>query len=631
MTDKKLNNLFSLLNEGRYQTAEALAAEMKVSEKTIRSYLKRLNDELENHGACIVSKYGAGYCLLVKDRECFQEYQKRYFDGQVKLPDTSEERIEYLIKMLLTEKGYVRLEDLSERLYISTRTLATDLKEVEKCFHEYGLILERKPYYGIRLTGDEFSVRLCMAKYTGKMAGLMAEGEHILGVIGGCIKRSLKEENFHLSDIAFQNLAVHIYIAVMRMEERCYVSSERKAAGIPEQAEYRIAYRILDELRQTLGIDFPESEVEYLAIHLAGKKTNSDPEKNLVISYETDKLVSDMLNRIFDAYQFDFRDDLELRMMLCQHMEPLKIRLKYDMKLKNPLLHDIRERFSLAYAMAEEASSLLVTCYHKKISEDEIGYLALSIALALERQKDEVVKKNILLVCSTGQGSARLLAYKYQAEFGDYINTVRTCEVNQIHKVNFDTIDYVFTTVPITDPIPVPILEVQYFLEPEDIRIIKKVLTNKDQSSIDQYYGKELFLPHLNMETKEEVLRYLCGYAETQLKVESGLYELVLERERMARTEFGNWVAMPHPMKAVARETKVVVGILDRPILWGENKVQVIFLVCIENRKNVDLQKFYDVTANFLMDERCIHELIKNQDYSKFIARLKDIEMKRED
>ena len=203
--------------------------------------------------------------------------------------------------------------------------------------------------------------------------------------------------------------------------------------------------------------------------------------------------------------------------------------------------------------------------------------------------------------------------------------------MNQIHKVNFDTIDYVFTTVPITDPIPVPILEVQYFLEPEDIRIIKKVLTNKDQSSIDQYYGKELFLPHLNMETKEEVLRYLCGYAETQLKVESGLYELVLERERMARTEFGNWVAMPHPMKAVARETKVVVGILDRPILWGENKVQVIFLVCIENRKNVDLQKFYDVTANFLMDERCIHELIKNQDYSKFIARLKDIEMKRED
>ena len=74
-----------------------------------------------------------------------------------------------------------------------------------------------------------------------------------------------------------------------------------------------------------------------------------------------------------------------------------------------------------------------------------------------------------------------------------------------------------------------------------------------------------------------------------------------------------------------------MVGILDRPILWGENKVQVIFLVCIENRKNVDLQKFYDVTANFLMDERCIHELIKNQDYSKFIARLKDIEMKRED
>ena len=80
------------------------------------------------------------------------------------------------------------------------------------------------------------------------------------------------------------------------------------------------------------------------------------------------------------------------------------------------------------------------------IKEDEIGYIAVSFALALERQKaKEWAPKNILIVCASGKGSAQLLAYRYQQKFGKNLGRVQTCDVIGLRSVNFSKIDYVFS------------------------------------------------------------------------------------------------------------------------------------------------------------------------------------------
>ncbi|QWU06985.1 helix-turn-helix domain-containing protein [Heyndrickxia coagulans] len=43
-----------------------------------------------------------------------------------------EERVKYILKRLLLEKEYVRLEDLEADMYVSKSTLHTDLKKVRK-------------------------------------------------------------------------------------------------------------------------------------------------------------------------------------------------------------------------------------------------------------------------------------------------------------------------------------------------------------------------------------------------------------------------------------------------------------------------------------------------------------------
>ena len=70
--------------------------------------------------------------------------------------------------------------------------------------------------------------------------------------------------------------------------------------------------------------------------------------------------------------------------------------------MKNPILQDIKREYPLAYEMATQACSVLQDVSPNPIKEDEIGYIAVSFALALERQKaKEWAPKNILIVCAS--------------------------------------------------------------------------------------------------------------------------------------------------------------------------------------------------------------------------------------
>ena len=617
MRDQRQETLLKLLQTNAYVTAERLGASLNVSEKTVRNLMKSLAEDLSGHGAYVEAKSRLGYRLVIEAPGLFQNFLESFSSDSAfrQIPNTSEERIEYLLGCLLEADDYLKMDDLSDRLYVSKKTLAADMKEVERILGDYHLSLARKPYYGIRVEGKEFDLRLCIAHHgrRGRFAHLLESdtGEkQELNRIAACTAKCLKEFDFSLSDVAFQNLIVHLYVAMERVREDCYVPFEDKQLEkLKKRKEFLVAQELVRQLNEQTNTEFSESEVGYVTIHLAGKMSYEGGEQegeNLVISPEISAIADEMV--------------------LCQHLVPLKIRIEYDMALENPIRENIMEHFPMAYAMARQAVSVISRTYGKKLSEDEVAYFALPFALALERQKTQIVKKNILLVCSSGKGSAELLRYKYKRELGEYLNRIETCEVNKIDRVDFKDIDYVFTTVPIPVKIPVPILEVKYFLESEDIRQAKKALSESGEGTAKRYYARDLFLPHVSGGSREEVLDKLCRHVRSVREIPEELYESVMLREQLAKTEFGNRVAMPHPYRAMSKETCVCVAVLDHPVLWGEQEVQVVFLVLIEEGKNKDLQKFYQVTSHFLLEERYIKDLIKKRDYDEFIRLLNQVE-----
>lgn len=634
--DNRIKKLTELISSKKYKTADELAKELKVSNKTARTAIKNLNDLLRKSGAEIVSKSGYGYILKINDKEKFSKLDLS--NKRNVLPETSEERIQYIIEYLINIKEYVKVEDLSRMLFTSSKTLAGDLKEAEKILNGYNINLERKPYYGIRLKGEEFNLRLCIADYIEKKSRekekvkLIDENE--MKKIATVIMDTLKKEEFNISDVAFQNLIIHIQIALKRIEENCYVPvEEEKLKEYISEKEFRIAEKCTHNLEKIFKIKFPESEIGYVAIHLAGKKLfkgNMIENENFIIDQEISNIVNEMLKKIYDAFKFDFSRDLELRVALAQHLMPLRIRVKFDMKMKNPMLDKIKERFSLAYTMAKYASTTFYEYYNKNLSEDEIGYIALNLALALERQRKDINKKTVLLVCSSGKGSAELLAYTYKEAFGEYIEELITCSVYDLENIDFKNIDFILTTVPINIKVPIPIQEVEYFLEENNIRNIRKIFNTGENENILRYYDKNLFLSNINAGTKEEVLEYMVRHIKKHRKIPKNFLESVKRREKLGITEFGNRIAMPHPDRTLTDETFVCVGILEKPIIWDKKEVQVIFLVSVSKNKDKKLKYFYKVTAKFLLDKKSIEKLVKKRKFEDLVSMLENIEEKME-
>lgn len=623
-----IQELMKALSEFEYRTAEYLAEKMNVSKKTARNRIKELNAILLDQGATIQSKHHYGYKIEVIDEEKFKRYQSREEDSQPDwIPSNAEERIQYLLAYLITAKDYVKMEELSQSLYVSTNTLSRDKKRIREIFSSYKLQEVNKPHYGIRLEGLEQDKRMlaadiwsdAFARYWKELSGCPVE----IQTVENLVVKSIQKWKIQFSETAFHKFVRQVWIMTARVDNGHIVSfNESMPVREYEKKDIRAAEEIVHQLGTLIGKSFPKGEVQYLTMFLSSLRSRGLQEQEAdqkMIPARVNQLVVDMLKMVRDTFKIDLLKDLELRIELSRHMVPLDIRLKEDIQIANPMLDDVKQNHMFAYMIASQASIVLQEYYEKELPESETGYLALLFALALARMRNQVKKKNVLIICSTGKSSASLLSYRYLEEFGKYIESIQTCDIYGISNVDFSKIDYAFSTVPIEQKLPVPVLEVEHFLEHKDIAKVRKALSLGNVDFLLKYYREELFFTQVPGQTKEEVLAYMCDKVKETYDIPEGFYEAVIKREELAKTDFGNLVALPHPYKTFSKDTFVCVGILEKPIHWVDNPVQVVFLVSISDGENEKLQEFYQLTTNFLWNRKGIETLIETKSFYSLI------------
>ena len=148
------------------------------------------------------------------------------------------------------------------------------------------------------------------------------------------------------------------------------------------------------------------------------------------------------------------------------------------------------------------------------------------------------------------------------------------------------------------------------------------ILEGSSADFLSAYYQPELFFPHVEGRTKEEAIFNLCTQIDRVMSLPQGFYSAVLKREELARTDFCPLVAFPHAYKVLSEKTFVAVGILDEPIRWVENDVQVLLLISIADDEHPELQKFYLSITSFMQDTARVKSLIQCRDYPWFMRLL---------
>lgn len=635
---QELVRVVELLESASSVEPERIMRELGVSERTVRSYIARINAELEGV-AHIAKQRGAGYALEVLDAGALAQRLSSERRREAAMPQSLSQRAYHLANDLLSRSDWVTIETLARELYVSRFTVSDSLKDVEDLLGRYDLTLERRGRLGLRVNGDEFSRRMCQAnlvleQVAGDISAVNEDVEQILRRITGHVDETIRCHHLKLSAVAHQNLLIHLAIAVMRLREGHYVPIDaRLDAELEGHPIAMVAQRIADAISEEFSISLPHEEVDYIALHLMGKQmldvviASDGMQRDEAPAPLSEDVWSDtkhMVQRVWEVFDFDFREDFELHLNLARHILPLTVRLQAGMRLKNPLLVDIKKRYPLAFAMAQEASTVLSQAYGE-LSEDEMGYIALVFELALERQQEGKLRRlNILIVCATGVGTARLLEHRFREEFGEHLQEIVTCDARSIDTVDLTDIDCAFTTVPLMQRLPVPTFKVGAFLDDRDIPSIRALLARgTTESELDRFFDRSLFFSHQTFESKDAAISFLCEQVRSNRNADEDMEALVRKREEIAVTSFGNQVAMPHPMSPVVDDTVIEVAVLDEPVSWGPGKeVRTIFMVCLGRTREPDLQPLYRALARIMGSEDAIETLISQQCFETLLELL---------
>lgn len=627
--DRRFIQLFRLLSkQNDYIKSEDLCSQLNIRPRTLREDIRQYKDTIEKEAGCwIESKSNAGYLLHVSNEEKYNQFLKKLLqeesNNQYLIPVNQEERINYIIRYFLARHDYVKLNDLADEIYVSRSTLNTDIKEVKERLSYFHLSLSNRPGYGLKIAGKEKDIRSCIAQYfyhfdnydQHYMAGMDIQSSYIdqdaFSYIKDILYETISKYEFKLTDFGFQNLSIHIFIAVNRIMGKTYVEEYTEAPEyFKDRIEAKIAADIAEKLNQYFHIMVPSSEIHYITIHLMGKSSLHLDDQHIVFEQQTMDITNQILEEIKKVYQIDFTKDFELYSMMTLHLQPMLKRIQYDLKISNPLAEQIKKDNSVAFEIAVVAGKVISRIYSKPVDDGELSYLALHFALALERL-NKPTPKNIIIVCASGAGSSQILLYKVKSKFKDYLNEVLVTQAYKLPEIDQKRYDLILSTIPLPFKVDIPVIQVQYFLDDQDVLAVENVLINQNQDAdfIQRCFREELFFPHLQAKTREEAITLMCQKINKVHQLPSDFYSLVMEREAVSSTEFGNRIAIPHPIRLIMDETFVAVGILDKPIKWEKHHVKFIFMLCISKQSEEALSVFNEVLSSLVLNKESIQEL----------------------
>lgn len=616
--------IFRILKDGKYHTSLELADILNISDRTCRKYIKILSEILIKKNIEIESKPRFGY--LLKDNNISEN---ELFHNEVKkIPNSANDRVMYLINKLIYDGGYIKLFDVSEEIYISSKTLSQDLKKVEELLENYNLTLDRKPYYGIRLQGDEINIRNFHIDILEKRLNENDIEDDIklkIVEIAENISLNFRGKNIKISDISLQNLAISFYVTLNRIDKNYLIENIIENEDELFKVKKEEIKACINDLKNIFNLkkDMSERDVDYLTIRFMTTETMTYSSiKNLDIK-DIQKLIEDIFFYINVTFKIDLSNDEMLYKNLYTHLIALVIRLRFGIKTQNPLIDDIKKNIPFEYNLSQYVCSRIGEKYSKELSEDEVGYIAVILHMAKEINKRNR-KKNILLICPSGRGISKFLTYTFKNSFSEYLNEINACGLSDLKYVNLDEIDIVFSLVDDKLNINKPVYKIKYFLNSDDLEDIKKILDD-NKEYVNSIFAKELFFHFKEEINKKDLINFISNKFKEYIKFDDNLESLIVEREKLGMTEISEDVAIPHPIHVIPNINKIAVCLLDKSIKWINNDVKIVWFMLINN-SNGENEKIYKLLTKVVNDKKIIDKILKNPIYENYINILKDLE-----
>lgn len=581
-----------------------------VSSRTVRSDIKALEGELLAYGAAIHANTRNGYSLEITDEALFAAFIGESSQGRM---DSAENRVDAIIRAFFLstlQNTSLTQQQLADSLYVSLSTLKSDMKEAKERLAAYGLTIGTYKTEGMRLEGDEGQIRNFISQYnflqtsdSGQVAYFQRlfpdiDIPQLLDILI-CISDSYQ---LHLTDMAIHNLVVHTAIAIGRAQQgHTMTYTLRQTKHLEKTKEFEVATSMFEEIFRKTGIDGGEG---------ADQKMQ--------------ELVMKIIGDIDEHVNIDFSQDQVLIEWLSVHLQTAIPRMKFQMNIRNDVLEVVKSEYPLAFQIAVIASSVIEKEEQVNVNENEIGYIAIHFGAALNRIdiRNDMVIRRALIVCASGMGTALLIKTRLEAYFKDRIIIVGTVPGYTLTEEQIDSVDMILTTIPLPQFQSDRIIPIRHLLDNDELQQLEQrfyLMPHGIQGEITSFFKADCFYTDRHFDDREAILNFLTDQLKEKGLMTDAEKASVFEREEASPTEIGNLVAIPHPIYGDPPESRIAILILDKPIVWEKERVQLVFLISIAKDQMASWQSIFLKLFTYLVKNDGVKEMLREPNYAAFI------------
>lgn len=607
-----------------------LAAALQVSDRTIRQDVKVINRLLDS-----IQATPHGYILAAAQRECVRELLE-----QSQPLSEPQDRLQYIVKRLLLARQALDIYDLAEELHISEPTLEKDIRQLgERLQQNNQQVRVQKQGRYLQLDGSEQGKRMLLSHLLAEelkdnvfsLQRYQPFFQCSLELLKAKVAALLSEYTFYIRDTEKINFLIHLAIAMERVAAGEVLPS---TISIDETSEeYQLAQAIGRMLEQHFQRQLPPSELHYVAFLLSGKKVIGGTPQGRLAQYQAmppwyRAVTERILQAILAEFGLDFRGDANLMVGLTLHLQLMHERVKRRNPVKQLSAPDLKSNYPIVFEIAVfaykrfyEEVGLPLTDWQ----ESEISFIALHFGASYEACFKQGTPLRVALVCPSGYTTSQLLKEKLRRTYGDALVIVDTYSLAELDHLKQTAVDYVFSTLDLGPLFPLPFIVISSFLSSADFRNIYQVLSRevrKQDRDIERYFEERFFFRLASFADAREAIHYLSRQLIEAGVVDEEYEQLVWEREELASTAFSQLFALPHAMKLTAHKTVFAVALLQKPMQWQGQAVQLILLSAIKPGERKTLNHFMSYMAEVLDNPIQVKQLIACRSYEEFITRL---------
>lgn len=594
------------------QTSAAISRSLRISERTVRSEIKEINRQ---YGAVILPLKGKGYALADRSRagNLISESAGK---------NASRQMLIFKHILITGESDYYELAD---QYYISESTLDSDIQELnEGILKRYQTRIIRRNNSLSLSCNEELRRRIftyfLMNEVGRQTFDLSSYSDFFQYTDILELKETLlvflRGQHMTLNDMEITTLLLHIAILIDRVKSG---NALRQSMDCDMDKNPQLTRALCDYLEQHYQLTLPDAERLYLSSLLSCRIGAALNEASATM--EMMDFVNAVLQEADSYYQVALQEDVLLKNNLVVHLLALSERARQNRRLSNPLIYEIKEKFPLLYDISVFISMKIQSRFDFAMDEDEIGFITLHLLCSMEKSKKSQYRIAVLDPVSHRD------AFYYRERLGFYfpqeMMEIELFSIFEPERLAAFEPSFIVTTAPLSETFRAPVLLCNPLLMEQDIHNIRKCMAeikirqSKNEIVLSQFDPK-LFFSELEIDDKQELLHFLCERLRENGYCDAHYEALVLERERIAPTSFGNLFAIPHPVKKEALRSGIAIATLKRPMDWSGHKVRLVFLFSL-TKENDNLMKLYEGIVGMLDNLDKVKRLLRQTEYNGFI------------